>query len=486
MATMLETFTLGELARILGAEVDDAHAEVRCRGASSDTRTIASGQLFAALGGPRFDAHDFLETARDAGAAAALVSDVSRVPAGMPALVVPDVLLGLKSLGAAVWARATERGARTIALTGSNGKTTTKELLRVMWQTYGPTHATRGNYNNHIGVPLTLANTPAEVDTLVVEMGANQPGDIGELIVLAPGDIRIVTSIGHAHIEGFGGLDGVRGTKREIFNGATEDTLAIVPVTERDNLLDPDFPGRVVTFGPEDGPDADVTFAMSSPETPGEGVRVEVHLEGGETWSIVSPLHGSHNASNLAAACATQWFTDGVHAGAELVSAALGHLDLPDGRWRVVEVGEALIVDDAYNANPSSVMASLEGFDQWQRASSHVGKRVVVLGQMLELGERAKYWHEEISRCMSRISDLDVFIAVGPYAEAMVSAARDELQGQGRSVELHGVEGPGSAADVIAGLGQTVVFLKGSRGARLERIIDAVQDGLDETARGED
>ncbi|MEM1348632.1 MAG: Mur ligase family protein, partial [Myxococcota bacterium] len=365
------------------------------------------------------------------------------------------------------------------------GKTTTKELLRVMWQTYGPTHATRGNYNNHIGVPLTLANAPAEVDTLVVEMGANQPGDIGQLIRLAPGGVRIVTSIGHAHIAGFGGLEGVRRTKREIFNGSTEHTLAIVPATERDHLLDRSFPGRVVTFGPRDGPDADVTFSLATPETPGEGVRVVVHLPG-TAWSITSPLHGAHNASNLAAACATQSFTDGVHADGELVTAALGHLDLPDGRWRVVEVGQAIVVDDAYNANPSSVMASLDGFDQWQKATAHPGKRVVVLGEMLELGERAKYWHEEISRCMSRLRDLDVFIAVGPFATAMVEAARDELGPTGVEVQVHGVDTPAGAADVIVGLGPCVVFLKGSRGAKLERIIDAVQDGLDETSRAQD
>lgn len=464
---LIQEFPVEQLAGAIGATWHGA-PDVRVSAVIHDSRAVTSGCLFVAIVGERFDGHAFAEGAIEAGAHAALVSALPE-NAG-PWLEVEDTLAALQRLGRWVWDQAHARGVKTIALTGSNGKTTTKELLRALWQTYGATYATHGNYNNHIGVPLTLGNMPAELDTLIVEMGANAPGDIGQLIRLAPGDVRIITSIGHAHIEGFGGLDGVRRTKREIFDGAGPETLALVPHHERDALILERFPGRVWTFGPE--AEADVRFELVAQGDVEAGTCVEV-TRGDERLRVYSPLHGVHNASNLAIAVAT--LLDGDEPRNEMVlTASLEALHLPQGRWRHVERAGHTFLDDAYNANPSSVLASFEAFMSWQRGLGTGRPSVAVIGEMLELGEDAKNWHASVARSIAKEEDLTTFIAVGLYAQQMADAARGVRAEGLEVVAAASVEEAARALDARA---PSMVFLKASRGARLERVIDLVQDG---------
>ena len=437
-------------------------------GVGTDTRALADGALFVALVGERFDAHDFLH---NAGAARAAI--VSRADADAPAhitkFLVDDTLAAFQSLGAWVFSRASAQTLdRSIALTGSNGKTTTKELVRALWSTIGETFATSGNFNNHIGVPITLCELPVTARHAVIEMGASKPGDIKELIDLAPADVRVITSIGTAHLDGMGSIDGIRATKAEIFDGATAENVLVVPHHERAALIPHDTVASVLSFGGSDS-GADVMYEILGVTE--QGTRVVVSW-GERSLELVSPLQGEHNASNLACALATVWGS-GVELAQSSAQAALDALVVPGGRWRKIEVGSFLFLDDAYNANPSSTLASFGAFVAWQASVEHVGKRIAVIGDMLELGESAKTWHEDVARCIVKEEEIDAIVFVGEFADDMVRAAREA----GREIEVVGAKDPDGVAAYLRDVSTGVVFLKASRGARLERVIELIQDG---------
>ena len=444
---------------------------------TTDSREVQPGSLFVALKGERFDAHAFIEQVARAGACAAMVS---RLPSPdeawpLPLILVPDTLTGLQQLAGALFERVSLLEPASLALTGSNGKTTTKELLRAIWSTQCTgVHATAGNFNNHIGVPLTLCAMPAAPQALIIEMGANKRGDISELIHIAPAQRRLITSIGQAHLDGFGSMDGIRAGKAEIFEDATPHTLAVVPVHERKNLIPHGFPGRVLTFGPHES-EADVRYRVLK-ESP-TLTRTELTW-GAERVELCSPLPGEHNASNLAAALATLWElarARGTLLSQEELNVALAALRVPGGRWKQVELGPWLFLDDAYNANPSSVLASFEAFVRWQGALERGGARVAVIGEMLELGEGAKNWHEHVARSIAREETLHCLICVGELAPEMARAAASVSR-----VSVLAARDVAHAAELVLEQGEGgVVFLKASRGARLERVIDIIHGRMD-------
>ncbi len=423
----------------------------------TDTRRDLSDGLFVALRGERFDGHDFLETARDAGASAALVESFDGA-VGLPQLVVDDTLVALQRLGNAVFRDAVDNGVHTVSLTGSNGKTTTKEFLAALFRTIGPTHHTPGNFNNHIGVPLTLCAIPAEAEFVVIEMGANDFGDIRELTELAPAHQRVLVSIGAAHLEKLGDLDGVRRVKSEIFEFSGPSTVAVIPEAHRDGLLLEQFEGRQYLVG---GPGCDMQFEVDH-----EGA---VRLEwGGSTASLPNPYPGYHNASNLALAAAT--LVSGGFALDEAAAAEeLRSLVLPGGRLRREKVGDVTFIDDAYNANPTSALASWGAFLEIAERELRVDEkhRVGVLGEMFELGEDAESMHAQTAEAMAVRGGASTFIWVGPFAEAMKRAASKHAG------EHHAAETVEAAAKLIPSTG--LVFLKASRGQRLEQIIDLVR-----------
>jgi MurE/MurF fusion protein len=463
-APIVAGWSLSQIAAACGGELvgqDEAMGPVSV---STDTRALRGGELFVALRGDRFDAHTFVEGAWDVGVCCVMVQDRAAIAASRgPHIVVEDTLVGLQRLGQAVWAAARAQGLHAVAVTGSNGKTTTKELLRSIWSVYGPTYATSGNLNNHIGVPLTLANMPGEQEHFIVEMGANGPKNIAELIAFAPADERIITSIGAAHMEGFGSLDGVRRTKSEIMDGGDAGSTAILPHAERPLLPIPaSFAGQIVTFGEEEGATVRVAeYAVAGPQHS----RARIVWPGGE-GAFVLPIHGLHHATNLAAALATV-VARGVEVRTDAINAALAQLVLPGGRWRQVELGDRLFLDDAYNANPSNVRASLAAFVGWQATLERAGVRVAALGEMRELGEHSEAMHREVAAYAAGLSGIDVLLFVGPWAAAQAESAR----AAGAAMRVEAVADAESAAHVLARLGPSVVFVKASRGARLEQII---------------
>lgn len=434
-------------------------------GVSTDTRKISPGVLFVALQGDNFDGHDFIGKAKEAGAAACVVS--REVDTEMPTIVVEDTLVALQKLAHAVFGRARSNGLRSIAITGSNGKTTVKEMIGRLLSEAGLTpHITPGNFNNHIGLPLTILNAPKVIadSVWVLEMGANKFGDISELTEIAPADVRVITSIGAAHLEALGDLDGVRKVKSEIFEFSDRSNFAVVPYDERDRLHLAAFHGRVLNAGLAQSSD----FRVAKIQTTQSGQRVEIEGQGHLT-AFEMPLPGRHNAANLAislaavSALGVEWWRLGN---------ALSNLELPGERLRWESFGHWRILNDAYNANPSSMEASYEAF--LERATE---PSVAVIGDMNELGPDAVKLHRQVARGMASRGGVSMLLFVGRHANDMAEAANDAQT----DAEVRACADPESAVQILSGLADGTktwcMFLKASRGARLEKVVELMKQG---------
>jgi UDP-N-acetylmuramoyl-tripeptide--D-alanyl-D-alanine ligase len=441
--------TLAQAAQAVGGALHGP-AGLEVRGVFTDTRKPLPGALFVALRGPHFDAHEFLATAAEAGAVAALVE--RRQEIALPQIVVGDTRLALGCLAAA-WR--TRWPGRMVALTGSNGKTTTKEMLAAILRERGPTLATRGNLNNDIGVPLMLAELDPDQSFAVIEMGANHPGEIAYLGALARPHVALVTNTGHAHIEGFGGLWGVVRSKGEIFGALREGGLAVLNVDDKSY---PFFaainPGRSLSFAMQEG--ADVCGAWQ-PLLGGGRLMLRTS---GEAISIDLPVPGEHNARNAlaaaSAALALGFELEEIKAGLESSGEVPGRLQ----RKRGPE--ESVLWDDTYNANPDSLRAGIEA------VRGQGGETWLVLGDMGELGPESAVLHAESGR-LARTLGVARLFAVGPLA-------------------LHAAQAFGPGAEhfttietLVAALDEALrpgihVLIKGSRSSRMERVVQALEE----------
>jgi UDP-N-acetylmuramoyl-tripeptide--D-alanyl-D-alanine ligase len=390
-------------------------------------------------------------------------------------VVVPNVLAALQSLAAGIWSEGASDGMKTVCITGSNGKTTTKELCAAMWRLCGTVHATTGNLNNHIGVPLTLCALPQHVDTLVLEMGCSGPNEIEELVRFAPGAQRVITSIGEAHLEKLIDLDGVRRAKLEILEESSKKMQAILS----DQVLSSDpvvrrrlsaFLGKTYFVGTDE--EADVRVEMSQGDSVGDAL-VDIS---GSVWqgSLRVPMRGLHQAFNVATALTSVTLAGG-KPSPQQIEQVVRSLELPGGRWRIERRGPFRFVDDAYNANPTSVRASLAAF---LAESGQTGARLAVIGEMLELGSEAERYHCDLARDAGLMSGLDAIIFVGRYAEEMCKAAR-----KAGFRDCSAVKTPVDAVGVIESFNEATVLLKASRGVRLESILDEFERGGELDAR---
>jgi UDP-N-acetylmuramoyl-tripeptide--D-alanyl-D-alanine ligase len=435
-------------------------------GLSIDTRSIAPGEMFIALKDAR-DGHDFVADALAKGAAAALVSRrPDGVPADAPLLVVPDVQAGLEALARA--ARARTR-AMVVAVTGSVGKTSTKEMLRAALAPLGRVHAAEKSFNNHWGVPLTLARCPADADFAVIEIGMNHPGEIAPLAALARPDVALVTTVAAAHLEAFDdGLDGIAREKASIFTGLAQGGIAVLngDLDTTPILVAGAGEAPVLRFGI--GPDCDARLADLSVQA---GRTVAHAWIEGQAVPVILNTAGRHFAMNaLGALCA-------VHAlGLDPVRAARGlaRWQPPGGRGTLERVvldegsgaGFALI-DDAYNANPTSVGAALEVLAL--HAPESGGRRVAVLGDMLELGPDEAALHAALADHPA-MAAVDVVHCAGPRMAHLWAALPEARRGQ-RVAEAAALT---DRLPEIAAPGD-VVLVKGSLGARLGPVVAALR-----------
>lgn len=424
-------------------------ADARFVGLSTDSRGLERGNLFVALAGERFDGHDYLDQAAAGGAAGALVS--TAVTDLLPCIRVTDTRLALGGLAAAWRARF---DIPLVAVTGSNGKTTVKEMLAAILGMEHQVLATRGNLNNDIGVPLTLARLGTEHTAAVIEMGANHHGEIAYLTGLARPTVALITNAGPAHLEGFGSVEGVARAKGEIYDGLGEQGLAVVNRDDAyaDYWLERVQGRRVMTFGLD--PRADVT-AQAKPLDVGQ--QLSLRTPAGET-ELRLPLPGRHNALNALAATAAA-----LGAGASLaaVRSGLEAVHAVDGRLQVHRCADGIgVIDDSYNANPGSVGAALEVLAQLP------GEHWLVLGDMGELGGESRQLHRDIGTRAAAAGCDRLFTLGGDAAsaaEAFTGPAAHFDDFESLQAELEAQLHPG-----------VQVLVKGSRSMRMERVVQAL------------
>ena len=449
MSDAFSPLRVQELARLLDGELTGADATFTA--VSIDSRRLAAGALFVALTGPNSDGHAFIAAAREQGAVAALVSRFVADP--LPQVRVTDPRLALGRLGAAWRSRFT---GPLIALTGSNGKTTVKEMIAAILRQRGPTLATEGNLNNDLGVPLTLLRLRTKHAYAVIELGANHPGEIAGLTRLARPDVAIINNAGPCHLEGFGDVAGVARGKGEIFQGLGPEGIAII------NRDDPyaDYwrglnPGRqIIDFG------LDQPAAVRGELLDAASGQFQLITPAGE-MTVQLPLPGRHNLRNaLAAAAATGAVgasLDDIRRGLESLCGVGGRLQRLPGRH-----GGA-VIHDAYNANPASLAAALD------TVGTGPGEHWLVLGDMYELGPTAEELHAESGRA-ARASGFSRLYALGEHSRAAVAAF-----GAGAA---HFADAEALISELSDALPQNgaspTVLIKGSRGMRMERVVAAL------------
>jgi len=447
-------WSLSDIQRATGGRL--CGDERAISGVSTDTRAVAAGQLFVALRGERFDAHDFLDQAVAAGAAALLVSDVARVPAGATALVVDDTRIALGKLAAAWRARF---AIPVIAVTGSNGKTTTKEMIAAILKVHfgDAVLATRGNLNNDIGLPLTLLRLDETHQAAVIEMGMNHPGEIAYLAPLGAPNVAVVTNAQRAHLEGMGGLDEVAREKGSIYGGLAADGMAVINADDRYAAFWRQMASHhpVRTFGIEQAADVRAVLHQHGLETLLELTAPEGKAE----FRLAVP--GRHNACNAVAAAAACLAAGvplaAVVAGLERFSGVKGRLQVRAGREG------AVVLDDTYNANPDSVRAGIEVL------AATIGRKILVLGDMGEIGEASGQYHDEIGG-YAKSQGVDLLFAIG---DACQQAVRNFGEGARHFTDIEKL-----IAAVSKEMGpETTVLVKGSRFMKMERVADAIVAG---------
>lgn len=467
------SFTAEEIVAATGASVDHP-LSAPIVGVETDSRRVSEGNLFVALRGEVHDAHEYLDDVARAGAGGVLVDREVELPPEVGVFRVTDTLEALGALGAAHRARFSDLP--VIAITGSVGKTTTKELLEAALEGLGRSPiATRGNLNNRIGVPMTLFTIDSTHDAAVVEMGMNEPGEIAALATMAAPTIGLVTSVAEVHTEGVGGIAGVAREKGALLRaigsaGAIAFCADDAPLREQ---ADTSPAGQTISYGR----DEHAALRLLSSELVGHGgTRAHYEMPEGEKLELTLRLLGEHAAVNAAGALAVAHVlapgrVEDAARALETVAPALHRMapvELPSG---------LLVIDDTYNSSPRSTVAALETCAAL--ATARGGRLVVALGDMLELGARERAMHEDVGREAIRLGASAV-IACG---ERMSHAGRAALQAtmdagpgsiRAKVVILRKVE---DVADCVRELAEPrdVVLVKGSRGMRMERVVAALE-----------
>ena len=445
--------SLKTLAEITGGTLHGS--DLTLSDVTTDTRKVTAGSLFVALVGERFDAHDFAGDAIANGAQALLVS--KHLPVAVPQVVVEDTRLAFGRLGA--WVRQ-QSTARVVALTGSSGKTSVKEMTAAILRQCGETLYTAGNLNNDYGVPMTLLRLTAEHQYAVIELGANHQGEIAYTTDLTRPQTALVNNLSAAHLEGFGSLAGVAQAKGEIFEGLPADGIAIL---NADNNDWPHWQARIGNktvwrFSPEaaDG----VDFFASNVQVGASATTFTLHAPVGQI-DVSLPLPGRHNVANALAATALAL---SVGATLEAVRDGLATLQAVKGRLYAIKLAEGkTLLDDSYNANVGSMTAAA------QVLAEMPGYRVMIVGDMGELGAEAAECHRQVGEA-ARLAGIDKVLSVGTLSQGISDAS---------GVGEHFTEKAALSARALALLSQhshITVLVKGSRSAAMEQVVQTLQE----------
>ena len=453
---------------VAAGNADTAYGNV-----SIDTRTIAAGDLFVAIRGERFEGAEFASAALEQGAAGVVVPrGWSAARSAMPlaertalaersVIEVDDTTVALQRLANVV---RKESGTKVVAITGSAGKTTTKEITGELLATRYRVVRNRGNFNNHIGLPLSLLELRDRPEIAVVELGMNHAGEISTLVRVAEPDVRVWTNVGEAHLGFFASLDAIADAKAEVLEGATASTLLVANADDEQIAARVGrFRGRVVTFGVDRAADVRAT-AVEDRGT--DGMAAAVATPAGRL-TVTTPLIGRGNLANLLAATAVA-IEFGIPL--EIISARATTLAPASHRGEIVRLSNGVtVIDDSYNANPTATKSAL---DVLARSASR--RKVAVLGEMLELGERSAALHEDVGRAAAA-AGVDLLITIGGApAAAMADAA--VAAGLDRSRVSHMATSDAAGDAVASGVRSgDLVLVKGSRGVKTDRVVDRLK-----------
>jgi UDP-N-acetylmuramoyl-tripeptide--D-alanyl-D-alanine ligase len=456
------SWTLGELAELCGGELTGP-ARARVSGISTDTRALAPGELFAALRGENFDGHAFAAAAVAAGAAALLVSEKPVSDPGVPVIRVADTVRALGDLARGHRARF---AGPVVAITGSNGKTTTKELCAAILEAAGQrVRRTPGNLNNHIGLPLSVLRLEPADQALVVEMGMNHAGEIDYLARIASPSVAAITNIAPAHLGPLGSIEAIARAKGEIFDGLRRDGTAVINLDDARVVEQARrFGGRKLGFG-----------RSAAAEFRAERVALDAGRPGFELVAppgriaVQFPIAGEHLVEDALCAAAAAWATGLVAALAPFAVALEGFRGVPGRAAERRSAGGVRVIDDTYNANPHSVGAALRTLAGLRGS----GRAFAVLGDMWELGDTAAELHPACGAAAAR-AGIDGLVGLGPLSEHLLRGAREA----GLSDVFHARDPADAAARVRerARAGD-VVLIKGSRGMQMERVVRELLDG---------
>ncbi|MGO4496992.1 UDP-N-acetylmuramoyl-tripeptide--D-alanyl-D-alanine ligase [Paenibacillus sp. 2RAB27] len=454
--------TLGQIATMLHSEVSGVHGDILIKGVSTDTRSIQAGSLFIPLIGENFDGHQYAEDAYQKGAAAILwQDDHGAAPSGIPYILVEDTLTALQGLAKAY---RKELSVRIIGITGSNGKTTTKDLVAAVLGSTYEVHKTKGNLNNHIGLPLTLLLLEETTQFAVVEMGMSGRGEIALLSEIAEPEAAIITMIGESHMLQLGSRDEIARAKAEIVTGMPSDSLIIYngdePLIEQalGELVLP-VGLRRIRFG--QGHDNDrypIDIRMDA-----DGAYFTINSSGYEELFI--PLLGTHNVVNTLAAIAVG---EAFGVTPSAVAAGLRALQMTSMRIEKLTAASGLtVLNDAYNASPASMRAAIALTEQL----SGFGRKFLVLGDMLELGEHEEQFHRGIGAMLSpeRVDYVFTFGRLGRFIA-------DEATPNFPQAQVRAYDDKAQLAEELAALARAedLVLVKGSRGMRLEQVVHSL------------
>jgi len=450
-------FDLEMVTRITAGDLPAGTPNCSLTGISTDSRNLKPGELFIPLRGARFDGHDYLSQAVKNGAAACLSEEVV---AGLPVPVI-RVADTLRALGDLAAANRLNLHGPLVGITGSAGKTTTKEMLAAILEQQGPGLKTAGNFNNLIGLPLTLLQLRPEHCWAVIEMGTSSLGEVERLTEIAGPNIGIITNIGPAHLETLQGLDGVARAKGELFAGLRGGTAIINLDDERVARLPVANGVQKVSYGEQEQADVRGVDVKE-----GSGFVSFTLLLGGGEYQVRLNTPGRHNVHNaLAAAAAAQT----LEVPAEKIVTGLESFEPVSGRLNLFPMpGGGILLDDSYNANPLSAAAALKIL----RLQEGEGRKIAVLGDMLELGEEAAQMHRDIGKLAAENADL--LLAVGTFAKELCRGAEEAGMERDQLIETASCE---EAIEQILMLQRSgdCILVKGSRGVQLDKLAAALQ-----------
>lgn len=460
-------WTAMEVAGALGVS---AEGDWEASGVSIDSRTIKPGEIFVALDGDRFDGHAYVAEAFKAGAAAAIVSKEVLGVDG-PMLLVPDTQVALQTLGVAARDRS---DATFIGVTGSVGKTGCKDMLRQVLAPHGRVMVTKGNLNNHLGVPLTLANLPRELDFAVIEMGMNHAGEIALLSHWVNPHVSIITTVDAVHIENFDSVEGIADAKSEIFSGMRDGGIAVL------NADNPHLPrmqahaeqsdlDRIMLFGTSDEAQCQlreyrVEGLNSLVDATISGTRIKFRIGAiGKHWGMM--------------AVAVLGVVDALRLDLARSAEALEYFVEPEGRGNIeqltVKGGQLRLINDSYNASPVSMRAAFEKMDEIATHEVVRPRLLAVLGDMLELGDDSKELHVGLVPTLVN-NHIDLVFAAGTMMRHLYDALPEEMQGDYDETAI------GLAPKVVERLKENdLVLVKGSHGSRMDEVVSAIRDNAE-------